>query len=180
MTPSSSAVESVRTRWIIAALSLGVVLAVCVAIGIGPATSTGPIRPSALARLNVGLNAGAGAFLLAGFAFVRFGQITLHRRCMLAAFGLSSAFLVSYLLHHAQVGSVPFRGAGLWRTLYFAILVPHILLAGVIVPLALLTLYRGWTGKVAAHRRIARYTFPLWLFVSVSGVVVFLMLYHLP
>jgi uncharacterized membrane protein YozB (DUF420 family) len=99
---------------------------------------------------------------------------------MLAAFALSSAFLVSYVLHHARVGSVPFRGVGTLRSLYFAILVPHIVLAGVIVPLALFTLYRGWAGKIAAHRRIARFTLPLWLFVSASGVIVYFMLYYLP
>ena len=126
------------------------------------------------------LNASAGLFLLAGFAFVRSRNVTWHRRCMLTAFGLSSAFLVSYVLHHAQVGSVPFRGEGVLRPLYFGILIPHIVLAGVIVPLALFTLYRGWVGKIAAHRRVARVTFPLWLFVSASGVVVYAMLYYLP
>ena len=99
---------------------------------------------------------------------------------MLTAFGLSSAFLVSYVLHHARVGSVPFRGEGMLRAIYFTILLPHIVLAGVIVPLALFTLYRGWVGNIVAHRRIARVTFPLWLFVSASGVTVYFMLYYLP
>jgi putative membrane protein len=174
------AVESPKVRWIIFALSLGVVLAVMIAIGLGPAPTNAPIQPSLLARINVALNASAGLFLLAGFAFVRSGHLTAHKRCMLTAFSLSSAFLVSYLLHHAQVGSVPFRGTGVLRPIYFGILVPHILLAGGIVPLALFTLYRGWTNRIAAHRRIARYTLPLWLFVSASGVVVYVMLYYLP
>jgi uncharacterized membrane protein YozB (DUF420 family) len=99
---------------------------------------------------------------------------------MVTAFGLSSAFLVGYLLHHSQVGSIPFRGTGLWRPVYYGILIPHILLAAGIVPLALFTLYRGWTGRIEAHRRIARYTLPLWLFVSASGVSVYAMLYHAP
>ena len=179
MTRSALVEETTTVRRIIFALSAGVVLAVLVVMAFAPsgAASSGP---SLLARLNVMLNASAGLFLLAGFAFVRSGNIHWHRRCMLTAFGLSSVFLVSYLLHHAQVGSVPFRGEGAWRPLYFAILVPHIVLAGVIVPLALFTLYRGWVGKVAAHRRIARITFPLWLFVSASGVIVYAMLYYLP
>src|SRR6476620_4396650 len=118
--------------------------------------------------------------LTAGYVFIRRRQIPQHRLCMLSAFGLSSAFLVTYLLHHAQVGSVPFRGADWLKPVYYAILLPHVVLAGVIVPLALFTVYRAWTGKLAAHRRIARLTLPLWLFVSVSGVVVFVLLYYSP
>ena len=121
-----------------------------------------------------------GVFLTAGYVFIRRRRIPQHRFCMLSAFALSSAFLITYLLHHAQVGSVPFRGAAWLKPVYYAILLPHVLLAGVIVPLALFTLYRAWTGKLAAHRRIARVTLPLWLFVSVSGVVVFFLLYYSP
>ena len=102
-------------------------------------TSALSAAPSLLAKLNVTLNASAGLFLLAGFACVRSGNITWHRRCMLSAFALSTLFLVSYVLHHAQVGSVPFRGQGILRPIYFSILIPHIVLAGVIVPLALFT-----------------------------------------
>jgi putative membrane protein len=179
--PTTLAVESGRVRWAIVALSVAVVLAVAVAMALGPKGAGGlGASPHPLARLNVALNAGAGVCLLVGYAFVRAGRIVEHRRCMLVAFTLSSAFLVSYLAHHALVGTVPFRGAGFWRPLYFSILIPHVILAAGIVPLALFTLYRGWSGRIAAHRRIARYTFPLWLFVSLSGVVVFAMLYHLP
>ena len=169
--------ETATVRWIILGLSLGVVLLVTAVMAFAPGAAA-PAQPSFLAKLNVTLNASAGLFLLAGFACVRSGNVAWHKRCMLTAFSLSSAFLVSYLLHHAQVGSVPFRGTGFWRPLYFGLLVPHIILAGVIVPLALFTLYRGWVGKVAAHRRIARVTFPLWLFVSFSGVAVYAMLYY--
>ena len=98
---------------------------------------------------------------------------------MVTAFVLSSLFLVTYLLHHAQVGSVPFQHEGWIRGVYFAVLVPHVMLAVVIVPLALFTIYRGWTERIAEHRKIARWTLPLWLYVSVSGVAVYLMLYHL-
>ncbi len=180
MVPPTLAVETGKVRWTIAVLSIGVTLAVLAAMAIGPTARAASEGPSLLARLNVVLNASAGVFLILGFAFVRSGKIVQHRRCMLTAFGLSCAFLVSYLLHHAQVGSVPFRGTGVLRSVYFAILVPHILLAGAIVPLALFTLYRGWTGRIDAHRRIARYTLPLWLYVSLSGVTVYALLYHLP
>jgi putative membrane protein len=97
---------------------------------------------------------------------------------MLTAFGLSSVFLVSYLVHHARVGSVPFAGAGVLKAVYFAILFPHIVLAAMIVPLALFTIYRGWTGNYRAHRRVARWTFPIWLYVSLSGVAIYYLLYR--
>jgi uncharacterized membrane protein YozB (DUF420 family) len=165
-------------RWIIAGLSIAVVLAVSVTMALGPVPTNAPLQPSLLARVNVVLNGSAGVLLLLGFLFVRSGNVAAHRACMLTAFGLSCAFLVSYVLHHAQVGSIPFRGTGVLRPIYFGILIPHILLAAGIVPLALLTLYRGWTTKIEAHRRIARYTLPLWLFVSTSGVIVYAMLYY--
>jgi putative membrane protein len=171
--------ETAAVRRIIFALSVSVILAVLVVMALAP-SGAAAAQPSPLAKLNVTLNASAGLFLLAGFACVRSGNVVWHRRCMLTAFGLSSAFLVSYVLHHARVGSVPFRADGILRTIYFSILVPHIVLAGVIVPLALFTLYRGWVGKIVAHRRIARVTFPIWLFVSASGVIVYFMLYYLP
>jgi putative membrane protein len=171
--------ETATVRRIIFALSVGVIAAVLVVMVLAP-RGAAATQPSGLAQLNVTLNASAGLFLLAGFACVRTGHVTWHRRCMLTAFGLSTAFLVSYVLHHASVGSVPFRGEGFLRPIYFGILVPHIVLAGVIVPLALFTLYRGWVGKITAHRRIARVTLPLWLFVSASGVIVYFMLYYLP
>src|SRR5690606_36366139 len=106
-------------------------------------------------------------------------NIALHRASMVTAFGFSSVFLVTYLLHHAQAGSVRFTGEGWLRVVYLAILVPHILLAAVVVPLALFTIYRGWTNRVALHKKVARITLPIWLYVSVSGVVVYLMLYRL-
>jgi putative membrane protein len=171
--------ETATVRRIIFALSLSVILAVLVVMLLAP-RGAASAQPGVLAKLNVTLNASAGLFLLAGFACVRSGHVLWHRRCMLTAFGLSSAFLVSYVLHHASVGSVPFRGEGILRPIYFGVLVPHIVLAAVIVPLALLSVYRGWVGKIAAHRRIARVTFPLWLFVSASGVLVYFMLYYLP
>ncbi len=98
---------------------------------------------------------------------------------MLAAFTSSILFLISYVTYHVDVGSVPFQGQGWVRPLYFTILFSHVILAAIIVPLALVTLYRALKGRFDRHRRIARWTLPLWLYVSVSGVVVYLMLYHL-
>lgn len=98
---------------------------------------------------------------------------------MISACVLAGCFLASYLVHHSQVGSVPFQGTGLMRTVYFVILVPHILLAAAVVPLALTTIWRAAKGHHAAHKRIARITFPIWLYVSVSGVAVYVMLYRL-
>jgi putative membrane protein len=173
-------VESSRARWAIAGLTLVVFLAVAIALRPNPSHGTPPTTPSLLAWVNVALNAGSGVFLAFGYAFVRSRKIAWHRASMLTAFALSSTFLITYLLHHHQVGSVPFRGPGWLRPFYFAILIPHVLLAAGIVPLALLTVSRAWTGKLVAHRRIARYTLPLWFFVSVSGVLVFTLLYYPP
>jgi putative membrane protein len=170
--------ESPRVRATIFGLSAFVVLAVTFVVYVLPASSTSQ-EPGALATINALLNAGAGLCLLLGFAFIKTKNIAAHRACMLTAFGFSSVFLVTYLLHHAEVGSVPFQGRGFVRTLYFAILVPHIVLAAVVVPLALFTIYRGWTKRVALHKKIARITLPIWLYVSLSGVVVYLMLYHI-
>jgi uncharacterized membrane protein YozB (DUF420 family) len=132
-----------------------------------------------LPALNATLNATSGVLLLAGWLMIRRGRIDLHRRCMLAAFVTSSLFLVSYVVYHAQAGSRPFTGRGTIRAIYFAILISHVLLAAIIVPLALITLRRALRGDYVRHRRIARWTFPVWMYVSVTGVVIYLMLYHL-
>jgi putative membrane protein len=171
--------DATAAPWVIAALSLAVVAAVAVVVYVLPKGAAQPGEPTPLATVNALLNGSAGCFLLIGWRFVRRREIAAHRICMSIATALSSVFLVTYLLHHAQVGSVPFRGTGALRALYFAILIPHVVLAAVIVPLALFTLYRGITGRIAGHRRIARITLPLWLYVSASGVVVYAMLYHL-
>jgi putative membrane protein len=168
--------EPAGARWGVALVSLLVVCAVAVVL-YGMPRPHAPQAPGRLASLNALLNAASAACLLAGYAFIRRRRIAAHRRSMLTAFALSSAFLVSYLVHHAQVGSVPFRGEGPIRALYFALLVPHVVLAALIVPLALLAIYRGWTGRLEAHRRVARIALPLWLYVSLSGVVLYWMLY---
>lgn len=132
-----------------------------------------------LPAVNAVLNSIAALLLLLGFVFIKQKKIAQHRACMLGAFGVSSVFLVCYLVHHYRVGSVPFRGTGLLRALYFAILVPHVLLATAIVPMAITTIWRGLKGNVERHRPLARVTLPVWLFVSLSGVVVYLMLYQM-
>jgi len=168
--------ESTRVRLVIVALSGVVFLGITVVIYLLPARSGA--GPSVLASLNAFLNAAATLCLLSGFWAIKNGRLHWHRRSMLSAFGLSSAFLVTYLLHHAQVGSVAFTGQGPIRLVYFGLLVPHIVLAGAVVPLALLTIYRGWTSRIALHKRIARITLPIWLYVSVTGVLLYIMLYH--
>jgi putative membrane protein len=132
-----------------------------------------------LPALNATLNAIAALFLTAGYIFIRRRDIARHRLCMISAFITSGLFLTSYVIYHAQVGSKPFPYDGPLRVLYFAILIPHILLAIAIVPMALITLSRGLKMRVPQHRAIARWTLPLWLYVSVTGVIVYLMLYQL-
>jgi len=132
-----------------------------------------------LPSLNATLNATSAACALAGYFFIRRRQIKKHVICMLSAFTSSTLFLVSYLVYHFQVGSVPFQGEGAVRSIYLAILISHILLAVVIVPLVLKSLSTGLRSSLEKHRRVARWTLPLWLYVSVTGVVVYWMLYRL-
>ena len=132
-----------------------------------------------LPTLNAVLNATSAVLLLTGWWLIRHGRRVAHRRAMLAALATSTLFLVSYLAYHFEVGSVRFTGQGLVRTVYFVILVSHTLLAVAIVPLVLVTLRRALRGRFEAHRALARITLPLWLWVSVSGVVVYWMLYRL-
>jgi uncharacterized membrane protein YozB (DUF420 family) len=132
-----------------------------------------------LPLVNATLNAIAAAFLAAGWRFIRQGDRAAHRACMLAALGCSALFLTSYLVYHANVGSRPYTGTGLLRAVYFFILITHVVLAAAIVPLVVVTVVRAWRGRFEAHRAIARWTLPLWLYVSVTGVVVYVMLYQL-
>jgi putative membrane protein len=136
------------------------------------------VTVSDLPTVNALLNGTAAVLLATGWTCIRRGRIDAHRRCMLAAFTASCLFLVSYVVYHAQAGSRPFTGQGLARSVYFAILVTHVLLAAAILPLALVTLRRALGGDYVRHRRIARWTFPVWMYVSVTGVVIYLMLYH--
>jgi uncharacterized membrane protein YozB (DUF420 family) len=137
------------------------------------------MNPTGLATLNACLNALATVFLVAGFYFIRKKDIARHRFCMLTAFGISCVFLVSYLVHHARVGSVEFAGPESLRPLYRAVLFPHIVLAATVPFLAIVTIRRALKGDFARHRAIARVTLPIWLYVSVSGVAVYWMLYRM-
>jgi putative membrane protein len=134
---------------------------------------------SDLPALNATLNGISACLLAAGYVFIRRKRIAAHRACMVAAFVTSTLFLISYVVYHAHVGSRPFPGQGAVRLVYFTILITHIILAATIVPMALITLRRGLRLDVARHRRIARWTWPLWMYVSVTGVVIYLMLYRL-
>ena len=131
-----------------------------------------------LPAVNATLNGVAGILLLIGFLLIRSQNITLHRRFMIGAFITSALFLVSYVVYHAQVGSVRFTRQGFVRPLYFTILVTHVTLAAAVLPLAIVTLTRGLKGRFQAHRTIARWTLPIWLYVSVTGVLVYVLLYQ--
>jgi len=134
---------------------------------------------SDLPTLNAILNSISAVLLVTGYAFIKQRNRNAHRVCMVAAFITSSLFLTSYLIYHFNVGSVKFQGQGAVRLLYFTILLTHTVLAVTIVPMIFVTFSRAFKGYFDRHRAIARWTFPLWLYVSVTGVVVYLMLYHL-
>ena len=131
-----------------------------------------------LPAVNATLNAASGVLLLVGYILIRTRRIEQHRKCMIAAFSTSSLFLVCYVVYHAQVGSVPFMRQGFVRPLYFTILITHVTLAALVLPLAIVTLSRGLKRRYPQHRRIARWTFPIWMYVSVTGVIVYVLLYQ--
>ena len=132
-----------------------------------------------LPALNASLNATSAILLTTGYLLIRRGDVQRHKAMMIAACVVSTLFLTSYVIYHANVGSKPFGGRGPIRVVYFAILLTHVVLAAAIVPLALVTLVRGLRSRFDAHVRIARWTLPIWLYVSVTGVLVYLMLYRL-
>ncbi len=131
-----------------------------------------------LPTLNALLNTCSAAFLILGYGFIRRRKVRAHQACMIGAFLASAAFLISYLIYHSQVGATKFAGTGWVRPVYFTILISHTVLAAAIVPMSLVTLYRALKQQFARHRAIARWTLPLWLYVSVTGVLIYLMLYH--
>ncbi len=133
---------------------------------------------SSLPTLNAILNSISGLFLVTGYLMIRQRRIRAHRACMVGAFTTSTLFLISYLTYHFNVGSVAFTGQGAVRVVYFTVLISHVVLAGVILPLALITLVQALRERFDRHARIARWTLPIWLYVSVTGVVVYLMLYR--
>jgi uncharacterized membrane protein YozB (DUF420 family) len=132
-----------------------------------------------LPALNASLNATSAILLTTGYVLIRRGDVKRHKAMMIAACVVSTLFLTSYVIYHANAGSKPFAGRGPIRVVYFTILITHVFLAAAIVPLALVTLVRGLRARFDAHVRIARWTLPIWLYVSVTGVLVYLMLYRL-
>src|SRR5438093_1260034 len=162
--------------WVIGALTAIVIGAIAIVVYVPRGGHAG--GSSWLPEINASLNGTAAVLLGTGYVLIRRRRIAAHRACMIAAFAASSLFLVTYLIHHARVGSVPFHGAGWLRPVYFGLLVPHIVLAALVVPLALTTIHRAWRGRFDRHRRLARVTLPIWLYVSVSGVLVYFLLYH--
>jgi len=132
-----------------------------------------------LPTVNATLNGISGIFLLIGYVLIKQRHINAHRNAMLGAFTSSSLFLISYVIYHAQAGSRPFTGQGPIRYVYFAILISHVVLAAAILPMAISTLSRGLRGRYVEHKRIAKKTFPAWMYVSVTGVIVYLMLYQM-
>jgi protein SCO1/2/putative membrane protein len=133
---------------------------------------------STLPTFNALLNALATVLLVTGLGLIKRGKRKAHERVMLAAFGVSVAFLASYLIYHAWLGSKPFAGTGPVRTVYFAILISHVVLAAIVPVLAVVTIYRGLKQQWERHKRIAKVTFPIWLYVSITGVIIYVMLYH--
>ena len=134
---------------------------------------------SDLPALNATLNAIAAVLLLTGYAFIRRGYVRRHRAAMISACIVSVLFLTSYVIYHANIGSRPFTGQGPIRVVYFTILLTHVVLAAAVPPLAIITLSRGLRARFDRHVAIARWTFPIWMYVSVTGVIVYLMLYRM-
>ena len=138
------------------------------------------MRLSDRPALNAALNTTSAVLLSCGYVFIRKKRVAAHRACMLLALLASTLFLVSYLTYHARAGSVPYRGTGWSRPLYFTILISHTLLAAAVVPLALVTVTRALRGRFDRHVPIARVTLPIWFYVSVTGVIIYMMLYGPP
>ena len=134
---------------------------------------------SDLPALNASLNATSAVLLMTGYVFIRKGHVRRHRAAMIAACMVYTLFLTSYVIYHANIGSRPFTGTGPIRAVYFTILITHVVLAAAVPPLALITLWRGLRARFDKHVAIARWTLPIWMYVSVTGVIVYLMLYRL-
>ena len=129
--------------------------------------------------IDASLNGASAVLLIIGRAFIKRGRMAAHRLVMLAALACSTLFLISYLYYHSHVGSIHFQGRGIWRPIYFTLLTSHTILAAVIVPMVIITVSRALRERFDRHRKIARWTFPLWLYVSVTGVVIYFMLYQI-
>lgn len=163
-------------RNLIIGISIAVPLVVVVLFLIPPPEAELGIDMTIFPLFHAVLNSITSLLLIAGFVFIKKKQIDRHRYVMLGAFVLSAIFLVSYVVYHTFTTSTPYGGEGFIRYIYFFILITHIILAAVILPFILFTFYRALTGKIEAHRKIARWTFPVWLYVTVTGVIVYLMI----
>lgn len=159
---------------IIAAVSAMVLLLVPVLLALPPGELDINVRM--LPKLNAGINSMVSVVLVAGLVCIKRGQVRLHKLCMLTAFLLSTVFLLSYVLYHYQAQETRFGGVGSIRYVYFFILITHIVLAAAIVPLSLLTMYRALNDEIAKHKKLARYTWPIWFYVSVTGVILYFMI----
>jgi putative membrane protein len=164
---------------LIALVSVAVVAAVAVLLLGGAPRPGGGLDVAALPAFNAILNGASAVLLVTGYAFIRQRRVIAHLTCMLTAFGVSTLFLISYVVYHYYAGSRPFGGQGWIRPVYFTLLLTHIVLAAAIVPLALTTIYRALTAQFTRHTRLARWTLPIWLYVSVTGVLIYWMLYRL-
>lgn len=161
---------------IIGVLSVAIPVVVAFLLFVPQAGLFGSLDVKFLPKLNAMLNSAASLALVTGFYFIKNKNITAHKWSMWSAFLFSSIFLVSYVVYHTQASHTEYGGTGFIKILYFTILISHIILAAAIVPLVLLTIYRSTTNQIAKHKMIARYTFPLWLYVTVTGVIVYFMI----
>lgn len=143
--------------------------------GRNPEVDLIPVIPPFLAILN----ATAATLLIIGYSYVRKGNRAVHKACMISALVVSTVFMVFYLYYHAKIGNIPFAGTGVIRPVYFSILATHVILAAVLFPMALVTAGFALTGRTIRHRRIAKWTLPIWLYVSVTGIVIYLMAFHI-
>ena len=176
MTENSSSRDQFWLRIILIVSAVVVGAVAFLILGPRPEGLEGSLDVSGLPTINALLNSITTVLLVIGFALIKAKRMAAHRAAMLTAFGTSIAFLVTYVVYH-WFKAGPATYAGEWVATYRVVLVTHILLAPVIVPMALLTLYRGWTDQRSKHRKLARITLPLWLYVSVTGVAIYLMLY---
>ncbi|MBV9657507.1 MAG: DUF420 domain-containing protein [Verrucomicrobia bacterium] len=178
MEPSTPSIAPRNTRFLIliAALSVAIPAAVAVLYLLPKGGRLAGIDVTFLPKLNAILNSLTTLALLAGFYFIKRGRVAAHRAAMLTAFVLSSLFLVSYVIYHAAATHTVYGGQGVLRPIYFFLLITHILLAAAVVPLVLMALYYAFTAQFAKHRRLNRWTFPIWLYVAVTGVLVYLLI----
>ena len=162
-----------RLIWLVSIL-IPVAVGVLLTPGLIPPVSLG-FDPYLLPKVNAIINSTVSVLLIAGFLFIRNKQIALHRTAMITAFGLSAIFLVLYVLYHLSVGHTPYCGDGLVpKPAYYTVLISHILLSIFIVPMASFSIFRAWNKDFERHKKIAKLTFPLWLYVSITGVLVYL------